>query len=301
MAAAPTTPSALHHPTFEYVSHRGPHRIASGVLDPAGVPGYVYAPVSGRDLPVIGFAHGWLQPIRRYTETMRYLASWGFVVVAPATERGPIPSAAGLGADLSRSLRAVANSSLAGGVLTVSDKKFGVVGHSVGGGAAVLAAANDAGIKAVVAVTPSASKVALRAAGNVLAPGLILVGKYDAMSDQAGERLARSWAGPVQLREVKGAKHFGLSEGSHWTTALVGDGKDKRLQAATRTLATAFLLRYVAGHDQLADELESKVPGTSIVDLSEADKAAQAAEAAEAAAAKAVEDGAAEPAGASGH
>lgn len=272
MAAAPTTPSALHHPTFEYLSHLGPHRVASGVLDPAGVPGSVYAPVSGRDLPVIGLAHGWLQPVRRYRDTMRYLASWGFVVVAPATERGPIPSYSGLGADLSRALRAVANSSLAGGVLTVSDKKFGVLGHSVGGGAAVLAAAGDAGIKAVVAVTPAASKPALRAAGNVLAPGLILVGKYDAMSDAAGEALARSWAGPVQLREVKGAKHFGLSEGSHWTTALVGDGKDKRLQAATRTLATAFLLRHVAGHDQLADELESKVPGTSIVDLSDTDQ-----------------------------
>ncbi|MDQ2845494.1 MAG: hypothetical protein M3Y77_03885, partial [Actinomycetota bacterium] len=79
--------------------------------------------------------------------------------------------------------------------------------------------------------------------------------------------LARSWAGPVQLREVKGAKHLGLAEGRHWTTAITGNGAEKRIQQGTRTLATAFLLRHIAGQDQLADELDSKVSGTSVIDL----------------------------------
>lgn len=260
-------------PTLEYLSHPGPHRIASGDLATAGIPGTVFAPVTGRDLPVIAVGHGWMQPVHRYASTLRYLASWGFIVVAPATERGPVPSYSGLGTDLSRSLRAVVNGSLAGGVVTGSKSRLGVLGHSVGGGAAVLAAAADHGIKAVVTVTPSATKPALRAAGNVTVPGLHLVGESDAMSDHAGAEFARSWAGPVQLREVKGALHLGLAEGKHWTTALIGDGAEKRIQQATRTLATAFFLRHLADQQQLADELQDKVSGTSIIDLDDPEDA----------------------------
>lgn len=255
-------------PTLEYLTRPGPHRIASGDLAAVGLPGSVFAPVSGRDLPVIAFGHGWLQPVHRYAGTLRYLASWGFIVVAPATERGPVPSYSGLGTDLSRSLRAVVEGSLGGGVVTGSASKLGVLGHSLGGGAAVLAAAIDTGIKAVATVTASASRSALRVAGDVTVPGLHLVGVADRMGENAGAELARSWGGPVQLREVKGAQHLGLAEGRHWTTALSGNGAEKRIQQATRTLATAFFLRHLAGQDQLADELEDKVAGTAIVDLS---------------------------------
>jgi len=264
--ARQSSPS-VDRPTLEYLSHLGPHRVASGDLSVTGTPGAVVAPVSGRDRPVVALGHGWMQPVHRYSATMRYLASWGFIVVAPATERGPIPSHSGLGVDLSRSLRAVLGGSLAGGVVTGDKARLGVIGHSVGGGAAVLAAAADGAIRAVVTVTAVTTRAALRAAGNVTAPGLHLVGADDEMSGQAGVELAGSWAGPVQLREVKGAKHLGLAEGKHWTTAIVGAGAEKRIQQATRTLTTAFLLRHLAGQDQLADELEAKVPGTSLVEL----------------------------------
>lgn len=260
---------SVESPTLEYLSHLGPHRIASGDLSAAGIPGLVYAPISGRRLPVVALGHGWLQPVRRYTQTLKYLASWGFIAIAPATERGPVPSHSGLGVDLSRALRAVVTGSLADGVVTGDPARLGVIGHSIGGGAAVLAAAGDPGITAVVTVTAAATKQALRAAADVNAAGLHLVGASDAMSDNAGAELARSWAGPVQLREVDGAKHLGLAEGRHWTTAITGDGAQKRIQQATRTLATAFLLRHIAGQDQLADELEDKVSGTSIVDLAD--------------------------------
>jgi len=258
---------SVDRPTLEYLSHLGPHRVALGDLSATGTPGMVVAPVSGHNLPVVALGHGWMQPVHRYSGTMRYLASWGFIVVAPATEGGPIPSHSGLGIDLSRALRAAVSGSLAGGVVTGDKARLGVIGHSVGGGAAVLAAAADSAITAVVTVTAVATKAALRAAGNITAPGLHLVGAADEMSEHAGAELADSWAGPVQLREVKGAKHLGLAEGKHWTTAIVGDGAEKRIQQATRTLATAFLLRHLAGQRQLADELEAKVPGTSLVEL----------------------------------
>ena len=49
-----------------------------------------------------------LSPAERYADTMRYLASWGIIVVAPNTHRSLFSSHQGLALDLSRALRMVA-------------------------------------------------------------------------------------------------------------------------------------------------------------------------------------------------
>ena len=256
---------SVDRPTLEYLEHLGPHRVAVGDLSAAGMDGVVYGPVSGRKLPAVAIGRGWLQPVHRYANTMRYLASWGIVVVAPQTERSPLPSHAGLARDLSVALRLVAGGKLAGGVISVDARRIGLLGHSIGGGAAVLAASTDPAVKAVLTVTAAETRPsAIAAAGNVLAPGLHLVGAGDAMGKEDGARIARSWAGPVQLRQVRKAQHLGLAEGRHWTTALIGNGDEKLIQQATRVLATAFFLRHLADQDQLADELEAKVAGTTV-------------------------------------
>jgi dienelactone hydrolase len=257
---------SVDRPTLSYIAHRGPHRVAVGDLASAGMPGVIYAPRSGRGLPVIGFARGWMQPVSRYTATMKYLASWGMVVVAPYTERSPLPSHAGMARDLRTAMDLVVTSKLADGVLSADSRRFGVLGHSLGGGVATLAASVDPSIRAVVTVTAADTRPsAIVAAGNVLAPGLHLVGERDAIAGGDGVEIANAWAGPVQLRTVKKVAHLGLAEGTHWTTAVLGDGKERRIQDVTRTLATAFLLRHVAGQDQLAEALEKKFSGTTLV------------------------------------
>ena len=130
------------HPTMDYLTHLGPYRVASGELALAGLPGLIFAPVSGQDLPAVAFAHHWLQPVHRYADTLRYLASWGIVAVAPRTERGPLPSYSGLGNDLVTALQLLANSRLADRAVSVDADKIGVAGHGTGGGAAVLAASD---------------------------------------------------------------------------------------------------------------------------------------------------------------
>jgi hypothetical protein len=87
------------------------------------------------------------------------------------------------------------------------------------------------------------------------------------MADGDGASIAESWAGPAQLRTVKGASHLGLSEGSHWTTTVSRSGDEKRIQQVVRLLATAFLLRHLTDQDQLAEELEGKVKNTTLEDL----------------------------------
>ena len=221
-------------------------------------------------LPAVALSHGWLQPAGRYADTMRYLASWGFVVVAPDTEKGPVPSHGAMARDLTRALHLVAGSNLGNGRVRVDGRRLGVIGHSIGGGAAVLAAADDPSIGAVVTVTAARTfPSAVEAATRVRVPGLHLVGADDEMADGDGSSIAAAWAGETLLRTVKGTSHLGLAEGSHWSSTLSGSGDEKRIQQVARMLATAFLLRHLTDQDQLADELDGKVKGTTLEDLDE--------------------------------
>lgn len=268
---------SIDRPSLEYLSFRGPHQIASGRTDQAGLPGLVFAPAFGRNLPVVALSHGWLQPASRYADTLRFLASWGFIAVAPDTQRGPIPSHGAMALDLQVALHLIGAGRLGGGRVRADRSRMGVIGHSIGGGAAVLAAAAEPElISAVVTVNAAPTKPsAVQAARRVVAPGLHLVGARDDMGvtddESEGAALAAAWAGPVQLRTVAKASHLGLAEGKHWTSLIIGSGDERKVQHIVRSLATAFLLQHVAGQDQLAADLAGKVKGTTLEELAEAE------------------------------
>lgn len=263
----PKTPqTSVTNPSLEYLSHRGPHRTATGPLDQTGISGLVVAPMTGRDLPLIALVHGWLLPPQRYVNTMRYLASWGFVVIAPSTGRGPIPSHAQMSADVHAALRAVPGARLGSGAVTVDGTSCGILGHSIGGSVATLAAVKDSSVKAVMTMTAAPTKPsALAAAAEVTVPGLHVVAGRDDFAPEFGRELARRWAGPTQVRELGKVGHLGLAEGKRLTDRLFGRGAfagSSKAQAAVRVLATAYFLRYVAGHEQLEQALAGKVAGT---------------------------------------
>ncbi|WP_420122233.1 dienelactone hydrolase family protein [Nakamurella sp.] len=265
-------PPTINRPTFEYFTYKGPHRVAVGDLAPAGLPGLVFTPSSGRRLPIVALGHGWLQSVDKYADTMRYLASWGIIVVAPNTHRSLFSSHQGLALDLSRALRMVAYGELGGGRVRGDLRRLGVLGHSTGGGAAVLAAAKDDQIRAVVTVTAAETRPsAIQAAGRVEAPGLHLIGTKDDWAESDGAQIAQSWGGPVQLRRVRGSAHLGLAEGQSFVNGILGADSDKRVQHATRILASAFFVRHLTDAPQLADQMESKVAGTKILDPNDPD------------------------------
>ncbi|WP_188941760.1 dienelactone hydrolase family protein [Nakamurella endophytica] len=269
MVAGSKAPS-IDRPTLDYFEFRGPHRVAGGRLETAGMPGLVFAPASGRDLPVVALAHGWLQPVHRYADTLRFLASWGIVAVAPDTQRGPVPAPAELAQDLRTAVDLVASARLAGGRLRVDAARYGVLGHSMGGGAAVLAAASDFDVAAVMTVTASAGQPsAVSAAARVRVPGLHVVGGDDEMAEGDGASIAAAWAGPCQLRTVKGAGHLSLAEGKHWTSTFSGSSPQTKLQRAVRSLAAAFFLRHLRAQDQLDDDLKGKIKRTALEDLAQ--------------------------------
>ena len=178
------------------------------------MPGLIFTPTSGRRLPIVAVGHGWLQSAERYADTMRYLASWGIIVVAPNTHRSVFSSHQGLALDMSRALRMVAYGDLGAGRVRGDLRGLGVLGHSTGGGAAMLAAAKDDQIRAVVTVTAAETRPsAIEAAGRVEVPSLHLIGSKDDMAESDGAKIARSCTGPAQLRMVKGSGHLGLAEG----------------------------------------------------------------------------------------
>ena len=269
---AKQAPPSIDRPTFEYFTYKGPHRVAVGDLAPAGLPGLVFTPSSGRRLPIVALGHGWLQSVDRYADTMRYLASWGIIVVAPNTHRSLFSSHQGLALDLSRALRMVAYGELGGGRVRGDLRRLGVLGHSTGGGAAVLAAAKDEQIRAVVTVTAAETKPsAVEAAGRVEAPGLHLIGAKDDWAESDGARIAKAWGGPAQLRRVKGSGHLGLAEGSNFVNNVLGADSDRKVQHATRILASAFFVRHLTDAPQLADQMERKVGGTKVLDPQDPD------------------------------
>lgn len=263
---------SVKRPTLEYFAYRGPHRVATGDLAAAGMPGLVFTPTSGRRLPIVAVGHGWLQSADRYVDTMRYLASWGIIVVAPNTHRSPFSSHQGLALDLSRALRLVAYGELGEGRVRGDLRRMGVLGHSTGGGAAMLAAAKDDQIRAVMTVTAAETRPsAIQAAGRVEVPSLHLIGSKDDMAESDGARIARSCTGPAQLRMVKGSGHLGLAEGKSFLNGIIGADSDKKVQQVTRMLASAFFIRHLTDAAQLADEMDDKVKGTTIEDLEDPD------------------------------
>ncbi len=103
----------------------------------------VHPVVVGRRLPIVALGHGWLQSVDKYADTMRYLASWGIIVVAPNTHRSLFSSHQGLALDpcpgaahgrLRRAGRRRVRATCAGWACWATRP---------GGGAAVLSAAKD--------------------------------------------------------------------------------------------------------------------------------------------------------------
>lgn len=252
---------------WENLSQRGPHEVLYGDLAHAGMPGVVCTPRRGLGLPAIAFGHGWLQPPRRYLGLLRHLASWGIVAAAPATHCGVLVNHRSFAAELRIALDICVGVRLGTGDISVAEGKLAVVGHAMGGGSAILAAADDKRVRAVatLAVTETMPS-AFEAAQRVDVPGLHIAGGQDLLAPAVSnaEPIAQGWAGPVQLRTVRKASHLGFTEGHHWSQLVLHGKPQYRTQRLSRALITAFLLRTLADDNQGDALLNADLPGCQI-------------------------------------
>ena len=262
MARIRTLVAALHR--------RGPHRVLRGELAFAGLPGVVYTPEEGLNLPAVAFGHDWLAGATRYSNLLEHLASWGIVAGAPDTQRGLAPSVLNFAFDLGTVLDIVSGVRLGPGKISVHPAKLGVVGHGFGGSAAVFAAAGmPAKPAAVAAIFPSVtSPPAQQPAATLKLPGVIFTapGHRTALNSHA-LALAEVWK-PATLRVVSKAQPGGLLEGRRLSKVLGLPGPHRRTQRSVRALLTGYLL-YTLGGDKKYREFadpDVHLPGTDAID-----------------------------------
>ena len=254
------------------LSKRGPHRVLEGDLGFTGLPGKVYVPAEGKTIPGIAFGHDWMKNVGDYHKTLRHLASWGIAVAAPNTETGFRPDHRGFAADLETSLQILAGVRLGNGNISVSPGKLGIVGHGMGGGAAVLAAVDNPKVKAVATVYPAnVAPSAVEAARALFAPGMVIGPGEDGDSlfDPGNPaKLAYNWAGDVVYRAPKKGDQQSFSEDG-MIKRILGLGKsDRALQETVRGLLVGYLLHVLNDEKAYAGYAEADAEGSGVVSLS---------------------------------
>ncbi|WP_284228599.1 dienelactone hydrolase family protein [Mycobacterium antarcticum] len=255
---------------FAALTRRGPHRVLRGDLAFAGLPGIVYTPDSGMNLPGVAFGHDWLASADRYAGTLEHLASWGIVAAAPHTETSFAPSVLNLAFDLGTTLDIISGVRLGPGKISVHPTKLAVAGHGFGGSAAVFAAAGMPGrLKTAVALFPTSSKPpAVQPATSLAMPGLILADPGDPMSLRSNAvELARAWK-PATLRTMKNVTAGGLVEGRRLARVFKMPGADRGTQKIVRALLTGYLLHQLTGDKTYRDFSDSDLalPNAEVLD-----------------------------------
>jgi hypothetical protein len=241
-----------------------------GDLAFAGMPGVVYTPEAGLNLPAVAFGHDWLTGVAHYARLLEHLASWGIVAGAPDTQRGPAPSVLNFAFDLGTALDIVSGVRLGPGKISVHPTKLGVVGHGFGGSAAVFAAAGmPAKPAAAVAIFPTVTRPpAEQPASTLRVPGLILTapGAAKTLNSNALE-LSAAWD-TAMLRVVGKAEPGGLVEGRRLTKTLGLSGSHGKTQRSVRALLTGYLLHALGGDKTYRDfaDPDVRLPGTDPVD-----------------------------------
>ena len=176
-------------------------------------------PTRGGPYPAIAFAHGYGIDSSYYRGTLRALAAAGYVVIAPDSETGRLPSHSRFADDLNRSLQWLGRRSAAGSRAVprgkVDSEHLGVAGHSMGGGVAILAASRSRSIDTIATLAaadtlPVRASVAVR---RLRVPSLFVVGSDDRIVPAAGTAVMFRRAPATSLLAwIKGGSHCGFME-----------------------------------------------------------------------------------------
>jgi dienelactone hydrolase len=168
-------------------------QIQTEIYYPANTAGDNVATASGQ-FPVITFGHGFAMAWDAYTNIWQRYVAKGYILAFPRTEGGlvPSPSHGDFGNDLKQvsdkmlALNSNSSSILYNKVL----QKAAIMGHSMGGGASFLAAANNTNIQTVIGLAPAeTTPSAISAAPNVNVPALVFSGSADGVTPPADHHI----------------------------------------------------------------------------------------------------------------
>lgn len=183
--SAITQTFAVGHTTVTFIDgSRNNRQIPTEIYYPALTAGE-QVPVAPGQFPVLSYGHGFVMTVDAYTNFSDVLAPQGYILTLPNTETGFSPSHNDLALDLAFIIQSMAlenndpGSLFFGAVAGTS----AVMGHSMGGGASMLAAASDPSITAVVNfAAANTSPSAIQAATDITVPALLFAGSEDCVT-----------------------------------------------------------------------------------------------------------------------
>lgn len=243
--------------------------------------------------PAIVFGHGYLGRVEWYTATLHHLASWGFVVLAPHSALELFPDQESYVDDFSRALDWLeAEDGRPGSWLEgrLAHGRYGASGHSMGGGASIVAAARDTRFGAVANLAAADLRIgAVEAVADLRVPLLLVaagadrVTRVDAHQRRLFEAAGRGAPGaagaagtartteppdrpPVGLAIIEGGGHCGFLWSSALSDALcgVGDIGRQRQMALSHRLLTGWFLYWLAGRKDLREAVWPATPEPGI-------------------------------------
>ncbi|MFE5138940.1 alpha/beta hydrolase family protein [Streptomyces fagopyri] len=218
------------------------------------------APVAAGSHPGLAFGHGFFQDISKYESLLKHYASWGFIAVAPKSQGGLFPSHSGFADDLNASLTWLTAQNTASGSRfagRVDTAHLGLSGHSMGGGAALLAAGRNSAAKAVSTLAAAETNPsAVAASGTLNIPAQYVAGSADSIAGVADnqQKMYDAKPSPAQLRVITGGFHCGFVDSSG-----IGCDSGSLTRAAqqklTQGITTAYLLYTLGGDSSLYDQV----------------------------------------------
>lgn len=211
---------------------------------------------SGGPYPAVSFGHGFLQTVDRYQSTLLHLATWGIVVIASDSEGGLFPSHSNFALDMRHCLTYLEQQNATSGALLyqgIATDRFGMSGHSMGGGASILATAADARVKALANLAAAETNPSATAQmGSIAAPVSLVSGSSDTIVPVGtnGQLMYNAGRAPKLLPVIQGGWHCGFEDVSTFGCDSGPMPRAEQLFLTRRLLASFFRL-YLSG-DQAA-------------------------------------------------
>ncbi len=211
---------------------------------------------SGAPYPGVSFGHGFLTDPNYYRSTLEHLATWGYLVMATRSALDLFPSHARYAEDLSSTLTYLEQQNtnpgswLFGQVDTAQG--FGLSGHSMGGGASILAAANDPRVAALANLAAAETNPSATAAmANVRAPARLIAGSADSIVPYTTtQAMYANGAPPRQFALINGGWHCGFLDAYLLGCDSGPMSRSQQLQL-TRQLLTEFFNLYLKDQQPL--------------------------------------------------
>ncbi len=207
------------------------HPVLNGAIDPRGAP-----------YPALVFARGFLAWPRLYAGNARHLASWGYLVAIPHFPDEHVEHRA---SDVGHVFSYLAGQNADGSsrfFQQIDARRFGLVGHSLGGLTTMMVAARDGRIKAAVALDP------------VRPPGVWWKGSWDYRAEGPGlttplaviaapAQRCNLFAGYRRMYAAAGSGHkaeYVLVNGSHCDYMDMPNSSHAAMQTCSAACGRAF-------------------------------------------------------------